>query len=150
MLWQKLEAAPRKLWYQVKVGLQSMQPFKDGALALAAMGGLGTFCDSPSEISPSGVPLSSTDPEVVLAQRTDTHNHPCSPSFLQLLHSCHHWNPGTYLSCWGRRMDIVGLVKWSGLYFLGRKQKRFTDWSHKQLPLRLILTSNTLQDCYLI
>lgn len=42
-----------------------MQPFKDGALALAAMGGLGTFCDSPSEISPSGVPLSSTDPEVL-------------------------------------------------------------------------------------
>lgn len=85
-----------------------MQPFKDGALALAAMGGLGTFCDSPSEISPSGVPLSSTDPEVLLAQRTDTHNHPCSPCFFQLL-QLPSSRPGHIPQLWGEENGYSGI-----------------------------------------
>ena len=45
--------------------------------ALTSVAGLVIFYDSLSEMDSSGLPLSSTHPEVLLTQGTETQDHPC-------------------------------------------------------------------------
>lgn len=67
---------------KLRSGSKVWQPFQDGALALANMACPATCCTSPAEMGSRGVPLSSTNTEVLLTERAEAQGHTCLLHFL--------------------------------------------------------------------